>query len=245
MGSRIFLTFVTLVLGIVASPVALSQDTAEVTGSVVVTGKTVRPAELDSVVAWLKPLRGADARVVRPSSAPPRMLQQNRRFEPHLLVIPVGSAVDFPNRDPFFHNVFSMYDGKRFDLGLYEAGRSRSVVFNKPGVSFIFCNIHPEMSAVIMAVDTPYYGVSDHDGRITIAGVPFGRYQLYVWHERHAPEHAADFPREITVSATNQSLGIVRLTESDQVITPHKNKYGQDYKPPPPASPIYKKPGGG
>jgi hypothetical protein len=173
------------------------------------------------------------------------MVQQNRRFEPHLIVAPVGSVVEFPNRDPFFHNVFSMYDGKRFDLGLYEAGSSRSVAFNKPGVSFIFCNIHPEMSAVIMAVDTPYYGVSDREGRITIPAVPFGRYQLHAWHERHQPEHPADFPREITVSATSQSLGVIRLTESDQVIAPHKNKYGQDYKPPHSPSPIYKKPGGG
>src|SRR3954447_19011465 len=232
MGSRIFLTLVTLVLGIVTPPVASPQETAEVTGSVVVAARTNRPAELDSVVAWLKPLRDADARVVRPSSAPPRMLQQNRRFEPHLLVIPVGSAVDFPNRDPFFHNVLSMYDGKRFDLGLYEAGKSRSVAFNKPGVSFIFCNIHPEMSATIVAVDTPYYGISDRAGRITIPGVPFGRYQLYVWHERDEPEHPGEFPREITVSATDQSMGVIRLAESDQVIAPHKNKYGEDYKPP-------------
>jgi plastocyanin len=241
--TRILLTLIVLTFGVVTPPPFLPQ-TADVTGTVAVTLKTKHAAELDSVVAWLKPLREADARGATPAAARARMVQQNRRFEPHLIVAPVGSVVEFPNRDPFFHNVFSMYDGKRFDLGLYEAGSSRSVAFNKPGVSFIFCNIHPEMSAVIMAVDTPYYGVSDREGRITIPAVPFGRYQLHAWHERHQPERPADFPREITVSATSQSLGVIRLTESDQVIAPHKNKYGQDYKPQAPGA-IYKKPGGG
>lgn len=241
--TRILLAFIVLAFGVVTPPPALPQ-TADVTGTVAVTLKGKRPADLDSVVAWLKPLREADTRSAPPAASRARMVQQNRRFEPHLIVAPVGSVIEFPNRDPFFHNVFSMYDGKRFDLGLYEAGTSRSVSFTKPGVSFIFCNIHPEMSAVIMAVDTPYYGVSDREGRITIPGVPFGRYQLYAWHERHQPERPAEFPREITVSATSQSLGVIGLIESDQVIAPHKNKYGQDYKPQAPGA-IYKKPGGG
>ena len=65
--------------------------------------------------------------------------------------------VEFPNRDPFFHNVFSLFEGKRFDLGLYEAGSTRNVIFDKPGISYIFCNIHSEMSAVVIAVTSPYY----------------------------------------------------------------------------------------
>src|SRR5882762_1954412 len=108
--------------------------------------------------------------------------------QPHVLVVPVGSAVDFPNRDPFFHNVFSLFDGKRFDLGLYEAGASNSVRFDRLGVSFLFCNIHPEMSAVVIAVDTPYYGVSDRAGNITVSGVPDGTYEVHVWHERSLAE---------------------------------------------------------
>jgi plastocyanin len=242
---RIILALIVLGLARLAGPATPSQTAADVAGTVVITPKTTRHAELDSVVAWLKPLRDSDVPQPPPAGAHPRMLQQDRRFEPHLLVVPVGSLVDFPNRDPFFHNVFSLYDGKRFDLGLYEAGKSRSVAFNRPGVSFIFCNIHPEMSATIVAVDTPYYGISDRAGRITIPGVPFGRYRLYVWHERDEPERPGEFPREIAVSAAEQSIGVIRLAESDQVIAPHKNKYGEDYKPPPAAGPIYKKPGGG
>ena len=94
-----------------------------------------------------------------------RLTQHNKSFEPHLLVVPVGAVVQFPNRDPFFHNVFSLFEGKRFDLGLYEAGTTRNVSFDRPGVSYIFCNIHAEMSAVVIALDTPYFGVSSRPRR--------------------------------------------------------------------------------
>lgn len=102
----------------------------------------------------------------------PRLVQRNKSFEPHVLVVPVGSVVEFPNQDPFFHNVFSLFEGKRFDLGLYEAGTTRNVVFDKPGISYIFCNIHSEMSAVVIAVGSPYYGISDQRGRVSIPNVP-------------------------------------------------------------------------
>ena len=78
--------------------------------------------------------------------------QKNKAFEPHLLVVTIGSNVEFPNDDPWFHNVFSLFNGKRFDLGLYEAGTTRTVHFEREGVSYIFCNIHPEMSAVVVVL---------------------------------------------------------------------------------------------
>src|SRR5262249_34168704 len=119
-----------------------------------------------------------------------------------------------------------------FDLGLYEAGGSRSVSFNRPGVCYIFCNIHPEMSAVVVAVDTPYYAISDVSGQFTVPAVAPGPYTMSVWHERHKPEHPEEFPRHVTISAPGTALDTIRLLESDQVIGPHKNKYGQDYAPP-------------
>ena len=100
------------------------------------------------------------------SGANPRLVQKNKSFEPHILVVPAGSMVEFPNRDPFFHNVFSLFEGKRFDLGLYEAGTSRMVRFDRPGISYIFCNIHPEMSAVVITMATPLYAISNR-GRAT------------------------------------------------------------------------------
>src|SRR5207248_6791371 len=121
----------------------------------------------ENVVIWLTPIdSNTPASPVAKQSL--RLTQRNKSFEPHVLVVPVGSLVEFPNRDPFFHNVFSLFEGKKFDLGLYEAGTTRDVRFDKPGVSYIFCNIHPEMSAVVIAVQTPYYATSDARGDITI-----------------------------------------------------------------------------
>jgi hypothetical protein len=133
-----------------------------------------------------------------------------------------------------------MFDGKRFDLGLYEAGTSRSVPFNSPGVCYIFCNIHPEMSAVVVVVETPYYAVTNKAGEFTVPNVPPGRYALSVWHERYKPERPKEFPRDLTVSAASTSVGAIQLIESDEVIAPHKNKYGRDYDPPKATSPLYK-----
>ena len=183
-----------------------------------------RSAGDSGVVVWLIPL---DSGAPRLPVVHPRLVQKNKRFEPHLLVIPVGTSVDFPNEDPFFHNVFSLYKGKRFDLGLYEAGSSRTVRFDRPGVSFIFCNIHPEMSAAVVALETPYYGISNNAGELTIRDVPPGRYQLAVWYERSSPEALSHMAQHITVpGAPVPALEIPEVTAAG---VPHKNKYGQDY----------------
>jgi hypothetical protein len=170
----------------------------------------------------------------------PQLVQKNKHFEPHLLVVPVGSVVEFPNRDPFFHNVFSLFDGKRFDLGLYEAGTTRLVHFDKPGICYIFCNIHSEMSAVVVVLDTPYYGIANSSGAVTIAGVPPGRYTVHVWDERALPQSLAKLAREVVVS-DDGSLGTIHIAETDLPLA-HKNKYGRDYDKPVPSSPVYIQP---
>lgn len=198
-------------------------------------GKPTGPAADNSnVVLWLTPLdssAGAATRQTR-SGPPPRLVQKNKSFEPHVLVVQVGTEVLFPNKDPFFHNVFSLYDGKRFDLGLYEAGSSKSVRFDRPGVSFLFCNIHPEMSAAVVAVDTPYFGISDRAGRVSFAGVPDGRYQLQVWSERSLGEDLKKMARVITISDSERTLETLQIAENPNFTLAHKNKYGQDYVPP-------------
>jgi plastocyanin len=170
-----------------------------------------------------------------------KLVQRNKSFEPHLMVVPVGSVIQFPNRDPFFHNVFSLFEGKRFDLGLYEAGTSRNVHFDKPGVSYIFCNIHPEMSAVVIALSTPYHATSDGRGKVVIPDVPPGRYRLHLWYEAALPEELNAMTREISVSETTSSLGVLSLRFSS-LAKAHKNKYGQDYEPPSPGNPAYVRP---
>jgi plastocyanin len=199
-------------------------------------------AGASNVVVWLKRLddTGEPSRGTPPARQTPRLTQHNKGFEPHTLVVEVGSEVQFPNKDPFFHNVFSLFDGKRFDLGLYEAGSSRTVRFERPGVSFLFCNIHPEMSAVVVAVDTPYFGVSERSGRVTILDVPDGRYRMQVWYERSSPEDLKGLNRVVAISQTARSLEPIHVIDNGDFKLAHKNKYGQDYVPP--ASPTYTRP---
>jgi len=183
-------------------------------------------------VVWLTPLDDNSV-TWKSTSGHFRLVQKNKRFTPHILVVPVGAVVDFPNDDPFFHNVFSLFNGKRFDLGLYEAGTTKAVTFNSPGVSYIFCNIHPEMSAVVLATRTPYYAISGNTGDFEIANVPPGQYQVNVWHERCLPETLQGATREVDVTEGDPSLGEIRLPESGDLLANHKNKFGQRYEPVP------------
>ncbi|HZT42626.1 MAG TPA: hypothetical protein VFA07_10720 [Chthonomonadaceae bacterium] len=114
------------------------------------------------------------------------MDQRDKTFLPHVMVVTRGTTVQFPNNDTVFHNVFATFEAKRFDLGLYPRGATRNVKFDKPGLVAIMCNIHSEMSAYIMVVDTPYFAVTDKQGRFHLNNVPPGTYILHVWHESGA-----------------------------------------------------------
>ena len=202
-------------------------------------GHRVRDAS--KAVVWLTPV---GAKVARPQQQPteiPRLVQKNKSFQPGLVVIPVGGKVEFPNRDPFFHNVFSLYEGKRFDLGLYESGTTRFVQFDKPGISFIFCNIHAEMNAVVIALTTPYYAISDARGDVSLANVPAGRYQLEIFHPSVDPDALRGVARQVTVGLEQTTLGSFSLSETNMVAA-HKNKYDREYDPPQPDSPAYAHP---
>lgn len=170
------------------------------------------------------------------------LTQKNKMFEPHMLVVTRGSIVDFPNRDPWFHNVFSLFNGKRFDLGLYEAGSSRTVHFDREGVSFIFCNIHPEMSAVVVVLGSSYFATTNKTGDFTISNVPPGSYMFHVWNENALPATLQALSREIQVGDNGHSVGAIRVAVSKPSSIPHKNKYGQDYEPPSPNNPVYVQP---
>src|SRR3954453_8335209 len=163
-------------------------------------------ADNENVLIWLLPLDKAGAGLPEKTGVY-RMGQKNKEFHPHVLAVPVGTAVLFPNEAPFFHNVFSIYKGKRVDLGLYEEGSTRKVVFDKPGVSFIFCNIHPEMSAYVLAVNSPYFELSDRRGQVNIANVPYGKYRVEVWYERAETNDLAALSRVIDVENPMVKLG--------------------------------------
>lgn len=111
----------------------------------------------------------------------PVLDQRNFTFYPHVLAVQVGTIVEFPNHDRVFHNVFSFHDGRIFDLGMYPMGTVKRISFDRPGLSKLFCNIHPQMVAYIMAVDSPYFAVSDQTGAFTIRGISSGTYTYYAW----------------------------------------------------------------
>lgn len=209
-------------------------QTGTVTGQVEI-AKAVANAkkqELANVVVWLTPEGAQGMPVSAAQKAQPLLVQHNRSFEPHVLVVQVGSVVQFPNRDHFLHNVFSLFDGKRFDLGFYEAGSSKTVKFDRAGVSFLFCNIHPEMTAAVVAVPTPYFATSDGTGKVTIANVPDGSYVIHVWSEKSLPEQLKQLEKTVVISSSQRTLPVIRIVENPNFSLAHKNKYGQDYVPP-------------
>lgn len=136
--------------------------------------------ELKSVVIYLK---GAAFAGSLPLSHP-QIRQQDESFAPRVVAITRGSTVDFPNFDPYFHNVFSLSGAAAFDLGRYPDGQSRSRQFTKAGIVKVYCHIHSQMSATILVLDHPYFTTPDVDGQFTIPNVPPGEYTLVGWHER-------------------------------------------------------------
>jgi hypothetical protein len=224
-----------LLLCSVAAAAAARAETVDASIQVRVTrpGKHIdQQAGSAGVVVWLTPLThtiGEPVSALKPGHY--RLVQKDKAFTPHLLAIPTGSSVDFPNLDPFFHNVFSLFNGKRFDLGLYESGSSRTVHFDHDGVSYIFCNIHPEMSAVIVTLSTPYYEVSPADGSITLHGIPAAAYEMHVWAEGSSARDLNALTRRVVLSSSQKDLGIIDV-RIDSHFPPHKNKFGEDYQDP-------------
>lgn len=204
----------------------MASATAAAQGNVV--GRvaiTERPGEsttdFASTVVYLTPKDTAGARV-RPTRATVTMTA--RSFAPHVRVVTPGSRVDFPNQDPFSHNIFSSTPGQVFDLGLYGSGRSKDAVFRRPGTYPVYCNIHPRMVAFVVVSPSPWYAQAGNDGRWNIAGVPAGEYTLTVWHER-----AKAVEQPLTVPATGVADVATTLDARGYRFQEHKNKFGREY----------------
>jgi plastocyanin len=155
-----------------AGVLAPAAPAITVSGTAVAKGKPVADA-----VVWIDAPLG--------TRSPPRtdavLEQRDLQFFPRVLAVSVGTHVKFPNDDRVLHNVFSYHDGKPFDLGLYPVGEVKDVPFDRPGLSRIYCNIHSQMAAYVMVVDTPFFAVSDADGRFSLADVPPGTYHYHAW----------------------------------------------------------------
>jgi plastocyanin len=133
--------------------------------------------------------------------------QRDLKFIPRVLAVAAGTTVDFPNNDKTFHNVFSTSEAKKFDLGLYPSGQSRSVTFDKAGVVKILCNVHPNMEAYVVVKDHPNFNATDARGNYTLKGLPLGKYRLEVWHpEFGARTVPVELVREGEVLAIDMDL---------------------------------------
>ena len=152
------------------------------------------------------------------------MSVQSRQFAPHIRVVPQGSRIEFTNQDPFSHNVFSKATQGPFDTDVFGRGKKKSAVMKGAGVYPLYCNVHPRMTAFVIAVNTPYYAQSGADGRFTIGNVPAGNYVLHVWHERAAEQTAS-----ITVGSGGVGGLKYQLDARNYKYVQHKNKNGKDY----------------
>jgi plastocyanin len=185
----------------------------------------VRKHNYSGVVLWLEPV----GRAVTPAPRRAEMKQEGKQFIPHVLAIPVGGTVSFPNLDPIFHNAFSTFSGKPFDVGLYPPHTSRSVVFDKAGIVQVFCNIHSTMSAIIAVVPTPWYAVTPPTGKFSIVNVPAGEYELHIFQERALPQNLKFLERRITVTDEDLVLPLISISETGFTPTEHLDKHGKPY----------------
>lgn len=170
-----------LALVALAVPSVATETAVALSGLVTVSGRAAANA-----VVWLDAGaatagRSPNAHVRQGSGGQALLRQRSLKFAPQVLAVQAGTVVDFPNDDRVFHNVFSFKDGKKFDLGVYPVGSTRQVTFTQPGVSRLFCNIHPNMAGYVVVVDTPWFATSDGEGRFHIADVEPGTYTWQAW----------------------------------------------------------------
>jgi plastocyanin len=200
-----------------------AQGTTSVRGQVAITERVGETTEdLGNVVVYLEPVV-ASARV-RPLAPTNTVITlRKREFSPHVSVVTEGSKVDFPNNDPFSHNVFSKLNGG-FDTGVYGRNKTRENVFGEAGVYPLYCNVHPRMSAFVIALKTPYYTQAGDDGRFLIEKVPPGQYKMHVWHDR-----TSEVVEDVSVPAYGVGNKRVQLDARGYKYVQHKNKFGQDY----------------
>lgn len=193
---------------------------APVAGRVTILDKDDRPADdVGQAVIWLEGPRAGAAAPVRAEIG-----TSDKEFSPHVLVVPAGSTVAFPNNDPFNHNVFSLSEENPFDLGLYGRGESREVRFTRAGIVRVFCNVHAQMSALVVVRDSPWFAQPSGDGSFALPAVPPGRYRLHAWHER-----APAVSRDVEVPAEGVAGLTLELDARGYQFKPHLNKHGQPY----------------
>ena len=153
----------------------------------------------------------------------PVVSQQNRQFTPNVLPIVRGTTVDFPNDDSILHNVFSLSKTRRFDLDVYQPGKSKSVKFSKLGLVRLYCNIHPEMTCSILVLNNPFFSTTGVSGRCIISGIPDGTFNVRTWQQL-----GGESRQSVTLSGSSVVQVPLNVRETKRSLA-HRNKYGQKY----------------
>jgi plastocyanin len=215
-----FVPVVLLALGVLFAAPLPAED---LRGTVVLLARggkgPAKGSDVRRAVAYFEPAAGGS---VRPGGEPFEMVTKNKQFMPRVLPVPKGSRVRFPNQDPILHNVFSVSPENAFDMGLYKKGPGKERRFDHPGLVRIYCNVHHDMVAYVLVLETPFYAFPNAQGEFALTGLPRGRGKLTVWHEQAEPQTAElELPRAEPLLAR---VEIVRPT-----LPPHLNKLGQSY----------------
>lgn len=201
-----------------------SLSAATINGKVMFLNKRGQNPVVNETLVWLEPA----GRTWKKPAAAFTMTTRSKAFLPHVMAVPAGSTISFPNEDPIAHNLFSLTPGNTFDLGLYRRGAGKSQKFETPGAVNVYCNVHPNMSAVVHVMSTPYYGFADANGDYSF-DVPAGKYRINAWNEQGGSTMA-----DLEVQGDGRVTGPTLLTIDGRNfrIAQHKNKFGQTYRAP-------------
>ncbi|HVT59220.1 MAG TPA: hypothetical protein VHR45_12550 [Thermoanaerobaculia bacterium] len=210
--------------GVAGAAAAGAPRADELRGRIELVGKdgksAARGSDPSHAVVYFEP--AVPSRAMRPPETPFKMVTRHKEFEPLILALPRGSRVIFPNEDPILHNVFSVSGGNQFDLGLYRQGPGKEKRFELPGLVRVYCNVHQNMVAYILVLETPYYTAPAADGSFALRGLPKGPGRLNVWHEQ-----TEVWTAPVTLPAAAQLRP--RPVVVRPLLPPHLNKVGESY----------------
>jgi len=210
-----------------ALALAFEVSAATVSGSISFVTKRGQSPVAQETLVWVEPAGTKPAKPAKKSPATFQVLTRSKALLPHVLAVPAGSTVIFPNEDPIAHNLFAISGGNAFDLGIYRRGPGKSQRFENAGVVNVYCNVHPNMSAVIHVMNAQSYVFADPTGTFSITGLAPGKYTLIAWNEQGGTVRTS-----IDVPASGLAGIAVTLDSRSFRAVPHMNKEGKPYRAP-------------